>query len=108
MLLKVVLPFEGLAANLAGKGNVVLVAAFVYHEVIGFCETTLAVLAHELYAALGAHLLSPREFPAVPLRFHGHYREHPYKFPPPARSWLPLYLYRRTSIASPLSEDAPT
>lgn len=82
VLLEVVLPLEGLSADLAGEGHVVLMAALVDHEVVGLREAPLAVLADELYRALGAHLLPPAELPAVPLCLHRHYREHPYKFPP--------------------------
>lgn len=82
MLLEIVLPLEGLSADLAGEGHVVLMAALVDHEVVGLREAPLAVLADELYRALGAHLLPPAELPAVPLCLHRHYREHPYKFPP--------------------------
>lgn len=82
VLLEIVLPLEGLSADLAGEGHVVLMAALVYHEVVGLGEAPLAVLADELYRALGAHLLPPAELPAVPLCLHRHYREHPYKFPP--------------------------
>jgi hypothetical protein len=97
VLLEVVLPLEGLSADLAGEGHVVLMAALVDHEVIGLGETPLAVLADELYRALGAHLLPPAELPAVPLCLHRHYREHPYKFPPllllvESLSFLSLYL----------------
>lgn len=82
VLLEIVLPLEGLSADLAGEGHVVLMAALVDHEVVGLREAPLAVLADELYRALGAHLLPPAELPAVPLCLHRHYREHPYKFPP--------------------------
>lgn len=82
VLLEVVLPLEGFAADLAGEGHVVLVTAFVDHQVVGLGETSLAVLANELDGALGSHLLPPAELPAVPLCLHRHYREHPYKFPP--------------------------
>jgi len=82
VLLEIVLPLEGLSADLAGEGHVVLMAALVDHEVVGLGEAPLAVLADELYRALGAHLLPPAELPAVPLCLHRHYREHPYKFPP--------------------------
>lgn len=86
MLFEVVLSFEGFAANLAGEGHVILVAALVDHEVVGLGEASLAVLADELDGALGSHLLPAAELPAVPLCLHWHYREHPYKFPP-----LPRY-----------------
>lgn len=82
VLLEVVLPLEGLSADLTGEGHVVLMAALVDHEVVGLREAPLAVLADELYRALGAHLLPAAELPAVPLCLHRHYREHPYKFPP--------------------------
>ncbi|CAD6232542.1 GSCOCG00006941001-RA-CDS [Cotesia congregata] len=82
VLFKVVLPLEGLSADLAGEGHVVLMTALVYHEVVGLSESPLAVLADELDGALGAHLLPAAELPAVPLCLHRHYREHPYKFPP--------------------------
>ena len=82
VLLEVVLPLEGLSADLTGEGHIVLMAALVDHEVVGLREAPLAVLADELYRALGAHLLPAAELPAVPLCLHRHYREHPYKFPP--------------------------
>lgn len=84
VLLEIVLPLEGLSADLAGEGHVDLVAALVDHEVVGLGEAPLAVLADVLLVrrALGAHLLPPAELPAVPLCLHRHYREHPYKFPP--------------------------
>lgn len=85
VLFEVVLALKGFAADLAGEGDVVLVAALVYHEVVGFGEASLAVLADELDGALGTHLLPAAELPAVPLCLHRHYREHPYKFPPLAR-----------------------
>lgn len=94
VLLEVVLPLEGLSADLAGEGHVVLMAALVDHEVVGLREAPLAVLADELYRALGAHLLPAAELPAVPLCLHRHYREHPYKFPP-------LLLLGRLSVSFP-------
>lgn len=71
VLLQVVLPLEGLAAGLAGEGDVVLVRALVDHQVVRLGEAALAVLAHEL--ALGAHLASELS-PLV--RLNGHYGEH--------------------------------
>lgn len=71
VLLEVVLPLEGLAADLAGEGDVVLVGALVDHEVVGLGEASLAVLADKL--AFGPHPL-PELPPLFGLDLH--YREH--------------------------------
>lgn len=72
MLLEVVLALEGLAAHLAGEGDVVLVTALVDHQVVGLGEATLTVLAHKL--ALGPHLAPELCPPVVTLYLHN--REH--------------------------------
>lgn len=55
MLAVVILAFEGLAADLAGEGELGrLVRTLVYHQVVGLGEAALAVAAHEL--ALGPNL----------------------------------------------------
>lgn len=71
MLFEVILPLERLAADLAGEGDVILVAALVNHQVVGFGEAALAILADEL--ALGPHLAA--ELPPV-VTLHLHNREH--------------------------------
>ena len=77
MLFEVILTFEGLATDLAGKGYVVLVATLVYHEIVGLGETSLAVLADKVYSNLCPHHFLPTaKLPAVALCFHWHYREH--------------------------------
>lgn len=49
MLTQIILPFETLAANLAAEGQLgALMGALVYHQVVGFGEPTLAILADEL------------------------------------------------------------
>lgn len=76
MLFEVVLSFERLAADLAGERDVVLVTALVNHEVVGFGEPSLAVLAHKVDRTFGSHFLPTTKFPAVALRLHWHNREH--------------------------------
>lgn len=71
VLLEVVLTLEGLAASFAREGDVILVRPLVDHEVVGFGEATLAVLADKL--ALGPHL-APKF--ATVVRLNGHYSEH--------------------------------
>jgi len=71
VLFKIVLAFEGLPADFASEGNVVLVAPLVDHEVVGLGEPPLAVFADEL--ALGSHL-APK-LPPI-LRLNLHYGEH--------------------------------
>lgn len=105
MLFEVVLPLEGLAADLAGEGHVVLVTALVDHQVVGLGKASLAVLADELDGALGSHLLPPAELPAVPLCLHRHYREHPYKFPPLLRWLTILSVYRLKSLPPPAQKS---
>lgn len=71
MLFQVVLAFEGLAADLAREGDVVLVGPLVYHQVVRLCKTALAILADEF--AFGSHF-SAKLPPFVTVYLHN--REH--------------------------------
>jgi len=75
VLLKVILPLEGLSAGLAGERDVILVTPLVDHQVVGLGEAALAVLADKL--ALGPHLASEFGTVGVPiLSFYWHNRKH--------------------------------
>jgi hypothetical protein len=91
VLLKVILPLEGLSAGFTGERDVILVTPLVDHQVVGFGEAALAVLADKL--ALGPHLASEFGTVGVPiLSFYWHNREH---WDDRGCSWAPA---RRTRI----------
>lgn len=71
VLFQVVLTFEGLAADLAREGDVILVGPLVYHQVVRLGETALAILADEF--AFGSHF-SAKLPPFVTVYLHN--REH--------------------------------
>lgn len=49
MLTQIVLPLKTLPTNFAAERQLwALMCAFMYHQVVGFGEAALAVLAHEL------------------------------------------------------------
>jgi hypothetical protein len=90
VLLKVILPLEGLSASLAGERDVILVTPLVDHQVVGFGEATLAVFADEL--ALGTHLASEFGSVGVPiLSFYWHNRKH---WDDRGCSWAPAKIER--------------
>jgi hypothetical protein len=90
VLLKVILPLEGLSASLAGERDVILVTPLVDHQVVGFGEAALAVFADEL--ALGTHLASEFGSVGVPiLSFYWHNREH---WDDRGCSWAPAKIER--------------
>lgn len=112
VLAQVVLPLERLPAHLAGVGQLgTLVCALVYHQVIAFGETALAVLAYEL--ALGPHL--PPEVPRPVLVLYLHYGEHvggrfvPSSLSRPMRRRrLPLLLFRFSAGGADSAETCNT
>lgn len=71
VLFQVVLPLEGLAADLTRKCHVILVTALVDHQVVGLGEAALAVLADKF--TLGSHFAAKLP-PVVTLYLHN--REH--------------------------------
>lgn len=73
MLLEVVLPFEALAADLAAEGELgALVGPLVDHQIVGFGEAALAVLADEF--TFSAHF--PAKLAATNVVVDLHNRKH--------------------------------
>ena len=71
VLLQIVLSFERLPTSLTREGDVILVRPLVDHEIVGFGEPTLAVLAHEF--TFRSHFTT--KFPTV-VGLNWHYGEH--------------------------------